>query len=84
MVSSRRRRDAGVLVLSRRRRGRDAWRFQSRTQALALDADAWPERRLLHLYDFAGTDKPVVALARWNAKCRSFTEGWNRCGNRGV
>jgi len=46
-------------------------------RALVLDADAWPERHLLRLYDFADGPEPVVALARWNAKCRSFTEGWN-------
>ena len=47
-------------------------------QVLVLDADAWPERNVLSLYDAeAPVAASVVALARWHAKCRSFTEGWN-------
>ena len=47
-------------------------------QVLVLDADAWPERNVLSLYDAeAPAAASVVALARWHAKCRSFTEGWN-------
>jgi len=47
-------------------------------RVLVLDADAWPERNVLSLYDAeAPAAASVVALARWHAKCRSFTEGWN-------